>query len=310
MPPRLQKKMSTHMQFEAQHTIMKNVLLLILTLFCSWQSSASGGITVRRAFFQKVLVACKRSVHHALYGAPFVWIAYTAATAHESLLQSRNPEQAPHDIQKWVKEILRAKHIDPDTIKILIADTENQMETVHDTLLFINRNFAQNYIAQKMLDKLPVQEAQKRRAYARFTVEHEANHLANNDLMRRAAVALAMPLVIFAGSKCIAFLRTHARATGMHISRALLKNVIGLNALTAYSRAVEMAADESVGDDPEVLQAAADVFKEAHAFEKETMHPILFFLKNNIDTHPSHEKRGSRLQERVDAIRATSKEKN
>lgn len=99
----------------------------------------------------------------------------------------------------------------------------------------------------------------------RFIVQHEANHIKNNDVRNGCIAAFAIPLITHA---CFSLLKRKTPLTTLgnlrKIPAGLGKSSINFLAIAQYRRYTEQRADDGVNNDKEVLQGGLSFFKKHH----------------------------------------------
>ena len=104
----------------------------------------------------------------------------------------------------------------------------------------------------------------------RFTIQHEGNHIKNNDIRNRSLTHIAVPLAVYSGEKLIQAFRNAPRSTPGIAKSALLipygfaKLKLLLTIFEKHSQSIEQRADDQVMNDVGVLEGGLTYFKRAH----------------------------------------------
>lgn len=156
----------------------------------------------------------------------------------------------------------------------------------------------------------------------RGTLEHEGNHIKNNDFWWRTAADLTLPFVTHGSVKVIRNALPVAKKTGSFLGEQLIKipTAIGKAHITnitrmAVCRHQEQRADDEVSSDINSLKGLKETFKDAEQTNIELLKelnpsPFLQWRSSFYDMHPSNAIRIERIDQRITLLEKQSQNNN
>jgi len=159
----------------------------------------------------------------------------------------------------------------------------------------------------------------------RAAIEHESNHIKNEDLLLRAAADLTMPFITHGSVKIIRNILPFAKKTRSFLGEQLIKipTACGKRDITFFSkmslcRYQEQRADNQVSDNLNRLTALKPHFEDLHDHQIGDLKKIFNTSNENIERinwmfnflqeHPLPKKRIEKLDQRIASLEKQSEE--
>lgn len=149
----------------------------------------------------------------------------------------------------------------------------------------------------------------------RGAIQHEGNHIKNNDLIWRCAADLTLPFFTHGSVKIIRYLLPFAKKSRSFLNEQLIKipTALGKADITANLRMAlyrhqEQRADDQVSNDIPTLSGLKDLFVDAEKNDLENLNHLHLSPKNLdrfrwclnfYQTHPLPNKRIEKLEQRI-----------
>jgi hypothetical protein len=156
----------------------------------------------------------------------------------------------------------------------------------------------------------------------RGTLEHEGNHIKNNDFWWRTAADLTLPFVTHGSIKVIRNALPIAKKTSSFLGEQLIKipTAIGKAHITnitrmAICRLQEQRADDEISSDVNALNGMKELLKEAEQKNVELLKelnpsPFLQWRSSFYDMHPSNTLRIEKIDQRIALLEKQSHDSN
>lgn len=258
---------------------------------------------------------------------------YATQTTAGSIINQK--PDAPEIVKEFAHENIKTIGINPPNLRIKqypsFASYKQNTILIKDCDCDLNEHFNLINLLKKQNDNtLTMQEKEKLNLY-RAIIQHEGTHLKNKDprnteQVRNIALCAAnyLPFYNFYQSKILKKNVPIKIAPSIIKSLALIPSGLGKLIMTplimsAYSIYSEQRADDGISDDIDVLQAAANSFKERAKEEDlqqqgDPKHPMRRRIDNFLsiikEGHPSDTQRAQRFEERIAKLKEQNAQKS